>query len=187
MAGARAATRGQCGRGAGASRARAGRAAYGRCEAYYCGQRHDKITLQVATDNPAQILYFKRGYRITRYLKNQPSAGGKVRCRCRSHYAHVIRVRKASLRISVDTPMRLPRFRFPRISWAWLFPGTYRGKLLCVYAQVPQAGAGRYGITDAEFKRVKRREKSAGWPCWAIFTHIQITGLCFRQPTTVIT
>ncbi len=48
-----------------------------RCEAYYCGQRHDKITLQVATDNPAQMLYFKRGYRITRYLKNQPDAGGK--------------------------------------------------------------------------------------------------------------
>ena len=37
---------------------------------YYRSQGRQQIVLHCKTDNPAQILYFKEGYRVTAYLRN---------------------------------------------------------------------------------------------------------------------
>lgn len=47
----------------------------GRCllsevEGFYRNRPYDKIVLHVKFDNPAQCLYFKAGYRVTRILKD---------------------------------------------------------------------------------------------------------------------
>lgn len=40
------------------------------CEEYYRALGYERITLLVHTDNPAQMLYFKQGFRVVRFYRD---------------------------------------------------------------------------------------------------------------------
>ena len=52
-------------------------------ESYYKESKCKKVKLEVHTDNPAQVLYFKLGYRVTGFKKKYYSDGSSAIAMCK--------------------------------------------------------------------------------------------------------